>query len=416
MATARGRELLTSDQKLEFMRIPAESEWELGTYYTFSQHDLEIINNHRRDHNRLGFAVQLAVLRYPGWPLSDLKEIPGTVLSYIAKQINVNPDAFSSYALREQTRREHIEEIRQEYGYRNFTTREHRILAQNLLHHAMENGQIIHLIQMAIDELRKRKVILPAMTTIERVVWEARHRAEEKIFKNLNSSLTELQKQKLDKTIEVESDESKTILAWLREVPGQSSPEAFLKVVQRLEYIREMNLTIQTEGIHPNRLLQLSRLGARYKPHSFRRFKADKKYAILVLYLLNLSQDLIDQAFEIHDRQITLLLSKGRKAQEEMQKQNGKTINEKVVLLADLGAALIKARNEGIDPYVALEAVRPRDQLVTSVEEAKKISRPIDYDYLDLLEKRFFYLRKYTPTLLKALEFRSTQSAAQIAV
>lgn len=411
MATARGRELLTSDQRLEFMRIPAESEWELGTYYTFSQHDLEIINNHRRDHNRLGFAVQLAVLRYPGWPLSDLKVIPDTVLSYIAKQINVNPDVFSLYALREQTRREHIEEIRQEYNYHNFTIREYRILAQDLLHHAMENGQVIHLIQTAINELRKRKVILPAMTTIERLVWEARQRAEEKIFKTLNSSLTELQKQKLDKTIEVESGESKTILSWLREVPGQSSPEAFLKVIQRLEYIREMTLTIQTENIHPNRLLQLSRLGARYEPHSFRRFKDEKKYAILVLYLLNLSQDLIDQAFEIHDRQITLLLSKGRKAQEEMQKQNGKTINEKVVLLADLGAALIKARNEGIDPYVALEAVVPWDQLVMSIEEAKRISRPIDYDYLDLLEKRFFYLRKYTPTLLKALEFRSTQSA-----
>lgn len=54
--------------------------------YTFSQHDLDIINNHRRDHNRLGFAVQLAVLRFPGWSLSDLKIIPDSVLSYIAKQ------------------------------------------------------------------------------------------------------------------------------------------------------------------------------------------------------------------------------------------------------------------------------------------------------------------------------------------
>jgi hypothetical protein len=31
----------------------------------------------------------------------------------------------------------------------------------------------------------------------------------------------------------------------------------------------------------------------------------------------------------------------------------------------------------------------PWDQLVASVEEAKRLARPVDYDYLDLLEKKF---------------------------
>ncbi len=128
-------------------------------------------------------------------------------------------------------------------------------------------------------------------------------------------------------------------------------------------------------------------------------------------YLLELIQDLTDQAFEIHDRQIMSLLSKGRKAQEEIQKQNGKSINEKVVQLATLGNALIKARNEGVDPFLALEAVMPWDKIVASVEEAETLARPVDYDYLDLLEQKFYTLRKYTPTLLKSLEFRSTKSA-----
>ncbi|RAP29437.1 hypothetical protein C2W64_03786 [Brevibacillus laterosporus] len=67
MKIARGRELLTPEQRQALMQIP-EDEWVLGTYYTFSKRDLEIINKRRREENRLGFAVQLAVLRYPGWP------------------------------------------------------------------------------------------------------------------------------------------------------------------------------------------------------------------------------------------------------------------------------------------------------------------------------------------------------------
>jgi TnpA family transposase len=111
------------------------------------------------------------------------------------------------------------------------------------------------------------------MTTIERIVWEARQRAEERIFKSISSTLNESQKAKLDHFLDVSSTYSKTPLAWLREVPGQSSPDAFLKVIQRLQVIRTLQLNVDIKEIHPNRILQLARLGSKYEPRSFRRFK-----------------------------------------------------------------------------------------------------------------------------------------------
>ncbi|MDQ0062896.1 TnpA family transposase [Paenibacillus harenae] len=110
------------------MQIPPDlGEWELGTYFTFTQHDLEIIQQRRREYNQLGFAVQLCVLRYLGWTLSDVKEVPIQVLRYIAKQINVNMESFAYYGEREATKYEHLEEIRKEYGYQTFTLSEYRI-------------------------------------------------------------------------------------------------------------------------------------------------------------------------------------------------------------------------------------------------------------------------------------------------
>lgn len=82
-----------------------------------------------------------------------------------------------------------------------------------------------------------------------------------------------------------------------------------------------------------------------------------------------------------------------------------------MVHFANLGEALIKARDEGTHPYIVLEMIMPWEKLVQSVEEAKQLARPIDYDYLDLLEKKFYTLRKYTPLLLKSFEFHSTKSA-----
>jgi len=93
-----------------------------------------------------------------------------------------------------------------------------------------------------------------------------------------------------------------------------------------------------------------------------------------------------------------------------MLKTNGKSVNEKVIHYANIGAALIQAREQGKDPYSAIESLMAWDKFVHSIEDAKRLSRPINYDYLDLLKHRFNYLRKYTPTLLENVEFTSTKS------
>ena len=65
MKIARGRELLTLEQRENFMKIP-EEDWALGSYYTFSKEDLELINKHRRDEksyfeneDNIGFIVTI---------------------------------------------------------------------------------------------------------------------------------------------------------------------------------------------------------------------------------------------------------------------------------------------------------------------------------------------------------------------
>ena len=66
------RELLTPSQRVQLLDIPPDmSEQILARYYTLSEDDLSLIKQRRRNHNRLGFAVQLAYLRFPGrtWQL-----------------------------------------------------------------------------------------------------------------------------------------------------------------------------------------------------------------------------------------------------------------------------------------------------------------------------------------------------------
>lgn len=52
------RELLTDAQRTFFYEIPSQmDERELIRYYTLSDEELQIVNQQRGDHNRLGFAI-----------------------------------------------------------------------------------------------------------------------------------------------------------------------------------------------------------------------------------------------------------------------------------------------------------------------------------------------------------------------
>ncbi len=88
--TSRTPTYLTPEQRYALTQIPADLSYrEIAPHYTFTQKDLDLIRQRRRLHNRLGFAVQLAVLRFPGRPLKDLAGIPARVLAAIADQVQV---------------------------------------------------------------------------------------------------------------------------------------------------------------------------------------------------------------------------------------------------------------------------------------------------------------------------------------
>jgi TnpA family transposase len=116
---AKTPRLLTAEQRDAFVRIPADlSERDLGRFYTLSARDLQIIDRHRRPANRLGFAVQLGLLRFPGRTLADVPEVPARVVEYIAQQVGADPGVFEQYGQRDHTVFEHLDELRREFGFR----------------------------------------------------------------------------------------------------------------------------------------------------------------------------------------------------------------------------------------------------------------------------------------------------------
>lgn len=77
------RSLLTFSERESLLAFP-EMQGEFIQHYTFSKPDIAAIQQRRGDHNRLGFAIQLCYLRYPGIALPTDADPPVTLLSNIA--------------------------------------------------------------------------------------------------------------------------------------------------------------------------------------------------------------------------------------------------------------------------------------------------------------------------------------------
>ena len=68
--------------------------------------------------NILGAALQLGLLRHPGFGLRGDETVADALLRYLARQLNVLADALRHYADRVQTRQEHAQEMAGRLGLR----------------------------------------------------------------------------------------------------------------------------------------------------------------------------------------------------------------------------------------------------------------------------------------------------------
>ena len=85
------RQQLTEAQNAVLFDPPTEQR-ELVRHYTLSAADLTMIRRYRGEYNRLGQALMLCYLRYPGRPLKAGERPPATLLSFVAEQIDVLPE------------------------------------------------------------------------------------------------------------------------------------------------------------------------------------------------------------------------------------------------------------------------------------------------------------------------------------
>ena len=408
------RSILSAAERESLLALP-DTKGELIRHYTFSETDLSIIQQRRGSANRLGFAVQLCYMRYPGVMLTVDEEPFPPLLHLVATQLKVSVDAWANYSQRTETRREHLLELQSIFGFQPFTTQHHGPSVSSLDELAWQTDKGIVLATTLVDSLRRKSVLLPTLGVIERICAEAITRANRRIYRTLAEPLADLHRRRLDDLLKHCDNGKMTRLAWLRQSPAKPNSRHMLEHTERLKAWQELDLPTGIERlVHQNRLLKIAREGGQMTPADLAKFEPQRRYATLVALAIEGMATVTDEIIDLHDRILSKLFNNAKKKHQQQFQASGKAINAKVRLFGRIGQALIEAKQAGSDPFAAIETVMSWDAFTESVTEAQKLAQPEDFDFLYRIGESYATLRRYAPEFLDILKLRAAPAAKDV--
>jgi hypothetical protein len=270
--------MLTAADRETLLALP-ESDDELIRRYTFSETDRALIRLRRGDANRLGFAVQLCLLRYPGHALTADRDAPAVLIRWVARELWLDSSVWKDYGERAETRREHLLTLRAYLELIAFTRTEFRPLVRALTDTAMQIDKGIVLATRAVEIMRQGQIVIPPIMVIDRACSQALALANRRLYRRLIDQTTERHRQRLDDLLDIKPGTGLTWLVWLRQSPLKPNSRYMLEHIDRLRCFQGLQLPEEIgRDIHQNRLLKIAQMS----PQDLRRFEADRRHATLV--------------------------------------------------------------------------------------------------------------------------------------
>ncbi len=393
------RVTLTDRQKNALLRMPT-SQADLLKHYTLSDEDFGHIRQRRRAHNRFGFALQLCVLRYPGRVLAPGELIPVEVVEFIGAQLGLNADDLVDYATREETRHEHLAELRALYGFRTFSGRGARELKDWLFREAELAVSNEDIARRFVAECRRTRIVLPATSTIERLCATALVDAERQIETRIAGRLSIPIREQLLALLEETVDDRVTRFVWMRQFEPGSNSAAANRLLDRLEYLQRVDLPEDLlAGVPAHRVTRLRRQGERYYADGMRDLPEDRRLAILAVCASEWQAMLADAVVETHDRIVGKLYRASECICQAKVVDEANAVRDTLKSFAEIGGALVDAQDDGQPLDDVIASGSGWDSFKTLVAMATRLTAIMVDDPLNHVIDGYHRFRRYAPRI-----------------
>ena len=338
--------------------------------------------------------------------------VPSAVVDFIGRQLDMDGYELADYAVRSETRHEHLAELRRLYGFRSFAGGAAHELGDRLREEAPRAQSNEDLVRRFVEACRHTRTILPATTTIERICADALVDAERRIEARIAERVPPGLRRDLEHLLEETVDAGVTRFVWLRQFEPGSNSAAANRLLDRLEHLRRLDVP---EGlfhdIPPHRITRLRRQGERYFADGLRELPDNRRLAILAVCAVEWEMFLADAVVETHDRIVGRTYREAARTCEGQLGDETAAVREALRAFAELGTALIGARDTG-EALDAVIADRPGwEGLGDLVARAAALANTVASDPLNHVLGGYSRFRRYTPRMLRTLDIEASPVA-----
>lgn len=405
-------DFLTPEQEARYGQFVEEPTTEqLAKYFWFDDQDKKNIYNHRGDHNRLGYAIQLGTVRFLGTFLSDPTAVSDNIQYYVAQQLKLDLSSFNKYRSGE-SRWDHTKEIRNTYNYHDFTEQPgHFRMIRWLYTRAWLTAERPSILfDLATARCVENKILLPGVSILTRLISQIRDRASMRLWSKLSNLPNSNQLQLLEQLLAVDTDSRKSSLEVLRQPPVNLTSNGIIKALDRLENIRKLGAAEwDISGIPIGRIRALARYSSMTKAQTIERMAWERQIATLaafaIMFTISAQDDVLDMTERFFSELFTRTDRKGQKARLRTIKDLDKAARK----LREVCAIFLDESERERDIIAAIFSKISKDELKTAIQKVDTLTKPPDHKVeFDELFKHFTNIRRFLPKLMKAIEFQST--------
>jgi TnpA family transposase len=404
------RQLLTEEERQALLGIPLDAE-SLARCFTLSRADLQLVAERRRDANRIGFAVQLALLRHPGIALAQLEQPVESLVQWLARQLEIPAAPFAGYAGRPQTLTDHARLLAKTLGLRPPGNADLPMMIEVAAQAAWSTDRGQPIAAAVVSALRAANIILPAGSVIERAAIAGRARARRRATDVLLTGVSDEQTAKLDRLLVRDAAVDMTPFAWLKAMPVAPKADHVRELLDRLRRVRDIGLPAEIAAqIDEQRLRQFVREGYASDAHQLGRYAARRRRAILVATVLDLEARLTDAVLDMADKLIGGLFAKARNAMRRRYAASAGDVGRLMRLFHGTIDALAAAQADERDAFETVDETVGWAKLLRVRGEVADLANLAEEDPLLRAADRWKTLHKFAPDLIEALEFRAARA------
>jgi Domain of unknown function (DUF4158) len=317
---------------------------ELIEHFTLVSSELELLGN-KTEATRLGFALLLKCFQLEGRFPTAKREIPRSVIDYVAHQLKLDAALFTEYDWEGRTITNHRTQIREHFAFRDASSADAEEVINWLI--STDQAAMPHLERLkatVYGRFRELRLLPPTSDRIERLIHSACATAEQQFFADTFERLSDTSRTRIDTLLtssleaeeeneesspgeigeDVEGDEETVPLnqvTWheLKLNPGPVGVKSVRQEIAKLRTLEHLKLPEDLFSTVPTKVLSRYQQRASTDTlHELRRHPDATLYALLAAFCWQRRHELLDTLIDL----LLLIIHKiGTRAEKRVDKE-----------------------------------------------------------------------------------------------